>query len=67
MAKTRQRDEKYRLVTIRFPEARASELEESAKEIGLRVAPFIIMEMMKVLNARKGSVPAGDQAATVNS
>jgi hypothetical protein len=63
MAKTRKRDEKFRLVTVRVPESRNAELEAAAKEIGLKPAPFILVELMKSLNARKGILPADTQSS----
>ena len=67
MPKTRKRDEKFRMVMVRVPLDRNAELEQAAKEIGLKPAPFVLVELMKVLNARKGSVPAGEQSAIANS
>lgn len=67
MPKTRKRDEKFRMVMVRVPLDRNAELVQAAKEIGLKLAPFVLVELMKVLNARKGSVPAVEQAAIANS
>lgn len=66
MGKTRERDEKFRLVTVRVPLSRSKELEAAAKEIGLKPAPFVLVEVLKVLNARKGTVPAEGQAGIAN-
>jgi hypothetical protein len=67
MPKTRQRDEKFRMVMVRVPLDRAGELETAAKEIGLKPAPFVLVELLKVLNTRKGNIPGDPQAVTAIS
>jgi hypothetical protein len=66
MAKTDRREEKFRCVMVRIPIARSIELDEASQEIGLAPANYACMQVLKVLNARKGIVPADEQASIVN-
>lgn len=63
----RERDEKFRLLLVRLPLERNAELMAACKEIGLKPTQFIVSETLKALNARKGTIPAAEQASTVNS
>jgi len=53
MAKTRQRDEKFKMVLVRFPKSRAPELEAAANEVDLDVAKFVKTNILHLLNTRK--------------
>ncbi|HBA72238.1 MAG TPA: hypothetical protein DCZ63_08640 [Geobacter sp.] len=54
--KTRERDEKFRLLLVRIPIERNDELEEASKELGLDATKYVRMQALGALNRRKGPV-----------
>lgn len=54
--KTRERDEKYRLLLVRIPIERNGELEEASKELGLDPTKYVRMQALNALNKRNGPV-----------